>query len=244
MREQILSYAVKYKGDCTKIAKAILNNEAYERIEYNGHYVTILDPEYPTCLLQLNYRPWILFYEGNIKLLNDKCVGVVGSRIYSEQAKNNTILLIRHLAKAYTIVSGLAKGVDALAHQQAITMNRHTIGVLGCGLDVVYPKENENLYIEMRKYHLIVSEYPNGTKPLAHHFPWRNRIVSALSSSLIVVEAKVRSGTLISVNEALELGKDVYCFPYSFLDENGLGCNLLIQSGCQVLCTIQDLEEI
>lgn len=244
MRKMLLYYAIKYNGDCKRISKAILNKEEVKKVHYDGYYVTLVDDDYPKALHSLKYKPWVLFYEGNLALLNNKTVGVVGSRLPSEKGVSNTKILLEFINKEYVVISGLAKGIDALAHKYAIENNHHTVGVLGCGIDVVYPKENIELFKELRKNHLIISEYPKGVKPLAYHFPWRNRIVSALSDCLIVVEAKQRSGTMISVNEALELGKEVYCFPYPFLEENGMGCNQLIQSGCNFFCTIKDIEDV
>ncbi len=244
MRKKLLYYAIKYQGDCKQISKAVINNEVTFDVEYDGNYVTLVDDAYPRQLLELKYRPWVIFYEGDFSLLNRECIGVVGSRVPSELGIRNACTLILHLNSKYAILSGLAMGIDSISHREAITHGRKTVGVLGCGIDIVYPKVNEELYKIMKQDHLIISEYPKGVKPLAYHFPWRNRIVSALSKYLIVVEAKMRSGTMISVNEALELGKEVYCFPYPFLWEEGMGCNALIQSGSNFFCTINDIEDL
>ncbi len=139
-------------------------------------------------------------------------------------------------------MSGLARGIDGQAHRSAL--DQHTIAVIGCGLDVVYPKEHASLYAVMRKKQLIISEYPNGTKPYAYHFPWRNRIIAALSEAVIVVEARRRSGSLLTVNEALELDIPVYCVPHAYLDEAGTGCNLLISQGANILVDEDDLRLI
>ena len=131
------------------------------------------------------------------------------------------------------VVSGLAKGADAQAHRCALQTG--TIGVLGCGLDVIYPKENEKLIKEMKLNHLVLSEYPEGVKPMKHHFPWRNRIIAALSDHIVAVQAQMKSGTATTVMQAIELSKMVYCVPYPLDFEDGQGCNQLISQGAQIL---------
>lgn len=244
MRKRILYYAVKYEGDFKRISEALLNNENYDDIKYEGKFITIVDSQYPETLKQLRFKPWILFYEGNIELLKEELISVVGSRDISEYGKACCHELLDNVKSKYGIVSGLAKGIDAYAHHLALVKKKHTIAVIGCGIDVIYPKENKDLYRQIATRGLIISEYPNGCKPYAHHFPWRNRIIAALGNSLIVVEAKRRSGTMISVNEALELGKDIYCFPHTYFDDNGVGCNTLIMQGCNILVEQKDIREI
>lgn len=244
MREQLLYYAIKYQGDYRRIGKALLANEKWERISYDGNFITLLDDEYPNKLLNLRYKPWVLFYEGNLDLLNKDMIGVIGSREMSIYGQECVKSLLLHLKKKYGVISGMAKGIDGLSHQEALLHNRSSIGVIGCGINVIYPKEHHILYENMKNMGLLISEYPKDTKPLAHHFPWRNRLIAALSNSLIVVEARIRSGTMITVNEALELGKDIYCFPHQFADPKGEGCNQLIQQGCGMLNNREDIKEI
>lgn len=244
MREQLLYYACKYHGDYKRIKKAIEEEEDWEKISYPGNYITILDEKYPSCFKGLKYKPWVLFYEGDFNLLNTAMIGVVGSRNNSCYGEQCTSLLIANLNEKYGIVSGFAKGIDALAHFYALKQNRKTIAVLGCGIDVIYPKENTFLYNKIKKNGLFLSEYPQGSKPYAYHFPWRNRLIAAISDKLIVVEAKVKSGTMITVMEALELGKEVYAFPHNIDQENGKGCNKMIEQGCGMLNEIADIKEI
>lgn len=234
MRQQILYYAVKYHGEYQTMKKAIEKNEPWEKIEYEGHYLTLLDENYPKCLFQLEEPPFILFYEGNLDLLNQRCVCVIGSRNISNHAYKSIASLMRNINPKEVIVSGLAKGIDALAHQEAIRSHRKTIGVIGCGLDICYPKQNEVLYVTMKKDHLVLSEYPKGTKPFSHHFPLRNRILAALSDRCYVVEAKRKSGTMITANYAFSLNKEVIAFPHRYDDVFGEGCNELIQLGASV----------
>lgn len=244
MRKKLLAYSVKYNGDYFKIKKAVENNEKYQEITYSGSYLTIRDNIYPDTLRQLKYPPFVLYYEGDITLLNNVMVGIVGSRICDERGEENVIALMQHLNPHYGIVSGMAKGIDGIAHQQALSNGRKTVGVIGCGLDIIYPHENDELFNLMRNQALLISEYPQKTPPLAYHFPWRNRLIAALGDSLIVVQAKRRSGTLISVNEALELNKTIYCFPGCYDDKFYSGCNLLINEGAQIICSDSDIKNI
>ena len=234
MRKQILYYAIKYKGEYNLIKKAIIRNEEWFDVEYNGKYITILDDEYPKILFELKDPPFILFYEGNLKLLNSYMVCIIGSRNCSKYADKACHDLIMKLPKDYVVISGLAKGIDSLAHLNAIELGYSSIGIIGCGCNVVYPKENEFLYREIKKYHLLLSEYPNDTKPLAHHFPSRNRLLACLSNKCYVVEAKSKSGTMITANYAVDLDREVIAFPYRYDDEFGKGCNELIEQGASI----------
>ena len=182
----------------------------------------------------------ILFYEGNLSLCENDSCAVIGSRNTSQDSYIICRDMTTILSKRYTIVSGLAKGVDGCAHESAL--HASTIGVIGCGLDIVYPKQHSHLYKQMKQHHLIVSEYPLGVKPLAHHFPWRNRILAALSAFVVVIEARCKSGTMLTVNEALTLGIPVYCVPQPFLYEQGKGCNLLISQGAEILIDMEDVK--
>ena len=242
LNKAILFYSIQYNGDWTRIAKAIQNQEPYSIIDYPYSYVTIVDKEYPSCFKTLRYPPWILFYIGNIHLLDLKCIGIVGARNCSDQALINTETVVNHVKKKYCIVSGLAKGIDACAHQNAL--DAHTIGIIGCGIDRIYPSQNAYLYQQMKERHLILSEYPMGIAPLAKHFPWRNRLIAACVESLIVIEAKYRSGTMLTVNECLELSKTVYCLPTAFGNYEYMGCNYLISNGAMILYDEKELDEI
>ena len=182
----------------------------------------------------------LIFYQGDINLLKEKDVGIVGARNCSTQALQNTDRIVQRLQSKYVIVSGLAKGIDARAHYNATK----TIGVLGCGINVIYPKENTYLFERMKNNGLIISEYPMHVKPLAYHFPWRNRLIAALSDSLVVIEAAYKSGTMITVNECLELSVPIYCVPTAFQDEKHQGCNYLISNGANILVDIKDVDDI
>lgn len=234
MREQILYYALKYHGEYASMHQAIMRNEKWERINCKQRYLTILDEDYPKELLLLDYPPYILFYEGDLTLLKYPKVCVIGSRNCSRYANNSCYELIRSLDPQTVIVSGMAKGIDALAHYNALKLGYKTIGVIGCGLDKSYPKENDELYEKMKKDQLLLSEYPAGSLPLAHHFPWRNRILAALGDRCYVVEAKSKSGTMITADYVQSLNKEIIAFPYRFDDDFGIGCNYLIEQGASI----------
>lgn len=242
MRKQILYYAITYGGEWNKIKLALEQEEPWKDVNYQGSFVTIVDADYPIRFRRLQNPPWILFYEGNLAYCDASSVGIVGSRLCSDYGKEMCELVISKIKLDHVIVSGLAKGIDAYAHQAAI--DQRTIGIIGCGLDIVYPKCNAWLYEYMRKHHLILSEYPNGVKPLAYHFPWRNRLIAALSDAVIVIEATRKSGSMLTVNEAIELDIPVYCVPHAFGKEQGEGCNLLISQGANILVDEEDIRHI
>lgn len=242
MREQILYYAIIYDGDWKKIARAIKQKEPWKTVKYDCAYVTIVDEEYPERLRRLQYAPWILFYEGDLALVNKHTCGIVGSRKASAFGYTICSHITNILKEKYVIVSGLAKGIDGCAHYHAL--DHKTIGVIGCGLDMHYPDDNASLYTEMKKRHLIVSEYPLSSPPYAYHFPWRNRIIAALSDAVVVVEATKRSGSMLTVNEALNLDVPVYCIPHAFHDHMGDGSNFLIAQGANILVDDEDIRMI
>ncbi len=239
-RQAILYYAVLYKGDWEKIAKAIDRKEEYQILETNHSFVTIGEPSYPKCFLDLECPPWILFFEGKLEWLNEPKVAIIGARNCSQAGINNTKRIVQKLKNRYVIVSGLAKGIDAAAHWSSL--DQKTIGIIGCGLDIIYPKENHSLYEWMKRKHLVISEYPPGVPPYARNFPWRNRLIAAACESVIVVEAGMKSGTMLTVNECLSLGREVYCLPQPFNELKFVGCNYLISSGANILYDEQGLS--
>ena len=244
-RDKLIQYAIIYNGSWAKIAEAIKYDKHINHIyDVRTPCITIYDVNYPDSLRTLRYPPWVLFYEGNISLLKKQCITIVGSRELSDYGKYVTELASSILSKKYVIVSGLAKGADASAHQAAILNNGYTIGVIGSGLGTEYPRCNIPLYQKMKKNHLILSEYPYHTQIQKHHFVWRNRILAALGTACIVTSAKKRSGTMLTVNEAITLGKDVWCFPYEFNHLEGEGCNQLIAEGAQILYDTNQLMNL
>lgn len=180
----------------------------------NIKYINFYEEDYPRLLKEIYDPPVTIFYKGNLDVLNGQCISIIGSRNASNYGIRNAYNISKELSEGgYTVVSGVARGIDSYAHRGAIDGNGKTIGVLGCGLDIVYPKENLNLYREICKNGIIISEYPLRTKPIPENFPMRNRIISGLSKKIIVVEATEKSGTLITVEAALEQGRDVFAVP-------------------------------
>ncbi|WP_332648437.1 DNA-processing protein DprA [Lysinibacillus sp. 54212] len=188
---------------------------------------------YPEKLLQLVDPPAVLYAKGDISLLHyDKKIACIGSRkatVYSSQALHEIIPPLTE--NQYVIVSGLAKGADSLAHRAAIHYGGKTIAVLGHGFNYIYPKCNEDLARYMAKKQLLLTEYPPHTGPQKWHFPMRNRIISGLSDALVVTEAAVKSGTLITTEHALEHGKDVFVVPGPITSNESTGTNKLLREG-------------
>lgn len=199
----------------------------------NIQAITYLNPHYPTRLKHLYDAPAVLYTKGDIQLLNrPKMIAVIGSRAatnYSEQALKT--LLPPLIQEQFVIVSGLAKGADRLAHEATIRYGGKTIGVLGHGFFHSYPRENSELSAYMALHHLLVTEYPPYAGVQKWHFPARNRIISGLSEALIVTEAALKSGTLITTELALEQGKDVFAVPGNIFSEQSRGTNKLITEG-------------
>lgn len=203
--------------------------------------VTLLDGEYPPLLKEISDPPPFLYLKG--KLPDSKTViAVVGSRRASDYGISVTSRLARELAEqGVTIVSGLAMGVDAAAHRGALQVFGATVGVLGCGIDLVYPAENRQLYRQMEEKGAIVSEFAPGTQPDASNFPRRNRIISGMSRGVLVVEAAERSGSLITARFALEQGREVFAVPGNINFRASRGTNSLIKQGAKLVETVADI---
>jgi len=179
----------------------------------------------------LEDAPHVLFCKGDVSLLKTECISIVGTRAPTRYGRDVTELFAKEVASAgFTIVSGLARGVDAISHRIALENDAPTIAVLGCGVDKVYPAENKDLYERIAEKGLIVSEYFPGAEPLAFRFPHRNRVISALSKGVLVTEAGVKSGTLITVNDALEQGKDVFIVPGNIFSAASKGANEMLHN--------------
>ena len=241
MRERIIALSVMYKGEWGKIAEGLQHHDRLPVIRMDMPCVTYGEPEYPPIFYQLRYPPWILYYRGDLKLTEQLTTGIVGSRNACRYALGMTERCCRVLNNE-VIVSGLARGIDGAAHRSALRYSLGTVGVAGCGLDVCYPRENANLYRQLARSQLLLSEYPPGCAPLKHHFPWRNRLIAVLSQRILVMQAGYHSGTMCTVNEALELGREIFCLPYPAMDPEGEGCNLLISQGAEILQDPQELK--
>jgi len=227
--KQLIYYAIKYSGDYNKLIMAIKKEEQFESRAVSNA-ITILDENYPKVLLELKNPPLVLFYKGDIELLNKKCISVVGSRNACDYALKATKQLVKRY-EDLVVVSGMAKGIDTCAHENA----KYTIGVLGCGIEYIYPYSNYELYKKISKNGLLISEYPFDTKPLAYHFPFRNRIIAALASRVYIMQSTLLSGTMTTVNQALELGKEIRVLPYDLYNECGKQNNTLINEGALMI---------
>lgn len=244
-QEFFQSFAQNTSGkafDPEKIRKKI---QEYDK---NGiAVITIFDKVYPQYLKEIYQPPWVLFAKGDVSLLEvEPKLAVVGSRQATQYGKNAIRMLFPELIKSgVLIVSGLAKGIDALAHEYAMKNGGKTIAVIAGGLYHIYPKENLKLASEMMKSGLILSEYPPDTKPLKWHFPARNRIISGMSRGTLIVEAKRKSGSLITANYAVNEGREVFSLPGSIFNPYSIGANELIQQGAKLVISAEDiLEEI
>ena len=204
------------------------------------------DPDYPPNLRQVFNSPPVLYVRGRIETRDEWAVAVVGTRRASVYGKEAARLMASGLAQAgVTVVSGMARGIDTIAHRTCLDAGGRTIAVLGCGVDVVYPPENARMAREIAEKGALVSEYALGTRPEASNFPPRNRIISGLSLGTVVAEAGMGSGALITADFAAEQGRDVFSVPGNIFNRGSRGTNQLIQQGAKLVCTVGDvLEEL
>lgn len=225
--------------------KALMRSSSLvEQIVDNEKWICISDQIYPIQLKESFEPPLIIFYRGNISLLNQKLLAIVGSRTPTEYSFNCLKSLItQSFSHKITIVSGLAKGVDTLAHQCAIANDINTIAVIGTGLNIAYPRVNATLQNEIAKNHLLLSEYPNNTPGYRNQFPERNRIIAGLVESILVTEAKKRSGSLITANLALQNNRNVLAIPGRIDSILSEGTNELILAGAKPILNESDLFE-
>jgi DNA processing protein len=208
--------------------------------------ITLQDKNYPKLLKEIYTPPALLYVRGKLKSADQFSLGIVGTRKLSLYGRQITPLITADLAQAgLTIVSGLAKGIDTLAHQTTLKVNGRTIAVLGSGLDKksIYPSINRRLAEEISQNGAVISEFPIGTEPLAQHFPQRNRIISGLSLGILVIEAPEKSGALITAKDALEQNRDVFAIPGNILSQNSLGPHNLIKMGAKLVSQATDILE-
>lgn len=205
------------------------------------HIITILDPIYPYLLKQIDDPPWVLYGKGDLSLLQQtRCLSVVGTRYPSSLGcQSMKKLLLPIVQKKWVIISGLAQGIDTQAHRLALS--GRTIGVLGSGMNHIYPPSSAALAERMAHHHLLISEYPPSFPAKPWYFPERNRIISGLSRGTLVVEAKEKSGSLITADQALEQGRDVFAVPGSVFSHRSVGTNQLIQQGATLTMSAADI---
>jgi DNA processing protein len=229
-----------------KLREDISLEKVWEDIQAQGVQVlTWEDDDYPRCLSEVDNAPPVLYLRGEFLPEDEWAVAVVGTRRLTAYGRQVTENIVRTLVgSGVTVVSGLARGVDAIAHQTAIEMGGRTMAVLGCGVDRVYPPEHRQLAEQVIANGALISDYPLGTPPEAHNFPPRNRIISGLSMATVVVEAGKRSGALITANYATEQGREVFAVPGSVLAPQSKGTNFLIQQGAHPLLESKEILEI
>jgi len=211
-----------------------------------NHLLTLADADYPPDLLNVADPPPVLYLKGRRELLNASCLAVVGSRNATAQGIANAESFSRVLSEAgYTIVSGQALGIDTAAHRGGLAGTGSTVAVIGTGADIVYPARNRDLAHQIAAQGLIVSEFPLGTPAISNNFPRRNRIISGLSRGVLVVEAALRSGSLITARLAGEQGREVFAIPGSIHSPLSKGCHSLIKQGAKLVECAQDvLDEL
>ena len=246
-----VSHLKEIRGISKEIATAITGfrdwdkvKEELELIDKNKiNIITYKDDPYPAKLMNIYDRPPFLYVRGNLNK-DDINIAIVGSRQASTYGKYTTEKISRELAlKGLTIVSGMARGIDSVAHRGALTAHGRTIAVLGSGLDVIYPPENKILFADIIQNGAVISEFPLGTPPRSANFPTRNRIISGMSYGVVIVEAGEKSGSLITARLALEQGREVFAVPGSIDAAGSRGTNKLIKQGAKLIENTDDIME-
>lgn len=243
---------LKIPGIGEVTATAIINGKPFARAEKeiktaennDTELIFFTDKRYPSRLRSIDDAPTLLYVKGNINFENPKTVGIVGTRRATDYGKQCVEEFVASLVPhGALIISGLAYGIDIQAHKQALKNNLPTIGILGSGIDVIYPPTHSETARKMLEHGGLVTENPFGTKPDAHNFPARNRIIAGLSDALVVVEAGETGGALITAEIANSYNKDVFAFPGNIGQSYSLGCNNLIKSNkAHLITSVKDLE--
>ena len=227
--------------DSTQVANAV--ERSLEWASGAGrHIVTLADDSYPRLLLEISDPPPLLYMVGMLELLQQPALAMVGSRNASAQGERNAESFAQALSDAgFTIVSGLALGIDAAAHRGGLAGRGSTIAVLGTGIDIRYPRRNAPLADEIGARGLLVSEFPLGTGPIASNFPRRNRLISGLAQGCLVIEAALASGSLITARAAADQGREVFALPGSIHSPLSKGCHALIKTGAKLVESAEDI---
>ncbi len=204
-------------------------------------FITVSDKNYPSLLKEIHFPPLVLYYKGNLNLLFDPLIAVVGPRKNSSYGQDVCEHFCKELLPYLRIVSGLAAGIDSIAHKTALNNNHPTIAIIGNGFDTIYPYSNKALYESIVHKGLLISEFGPSVKPIPFHFPLRNRIVSGISKGVLVCEASEKSGSLITANVALEQNREVFVAPGSIFSDYSKGSNKLIQAGAKCVIRVKDI---
>ncbi len=224
--------------------KINLDAEMERLQQYKVKVLTCESSEYPWRLKEIYDYPPVLYIRGNFLPEDEVCLAVVGTRRATVYGRQVTEEIVSDLARnRITIVSGLAKGIDTIAHRTALEAGGRTIAVFGCGLDIVYPAENAKLARDIMEHGALISEYPLGTKPKADNFPRRNRIMSGVSLGVLVIEAGENSGAMITAEQALEQDREVFAVPGSIMSPASRGTNRLIKEGAKLVQSYVDILE-
>lgn len=217
---------------------------AWLELSENHHIITLECNEYPKLLKQINNPPPLLYVHGNLSILNDPQLAIVGSRNPTQSGITAAYDFAKHLGHTgLCITSGLALGIDGMAHKGALDANAPTIAVIATGNDRVYPAKHRELAHKIAEGGAIISEFPVGTQPKSENFPRRNRIISGMSHGTLVVEAALRSGSLITARLAMEQNREVFAIPGSIHNPLAKGCHQLIRQGAKLVETAQDILE-
>lgn len=249
-RKILLYLSQKHNGDWNKIFDDMSTHKEYDEDEVNkliknvkSNYICFGDEEYPEMLKEAYKPPFVLYYEGDISLLSESRnkLAVVGTRKPSEYGAIVTDKLVSELAKDFVIISGLACGIDSLAHQACIRAKGKTIAVLGNGLNKYYIGDNVELLEEIKKNHLVITEYPDDVDPCPLNFPIRNRIIVGLCNTVLIPEGHNRSGTQVTATLMARKGGNVCCVP-TRIGEDSI-CNNLIAEGAYLVETVQDIYD-
>lgn len=235
--EDLLARRIKEKVDKQRIRRQL------NYIDQHGmQIITCWDEAFPTFLKNIYDAPILLFCKGDLRILNSMAIGVVGTRNPSSYGRLITEKFCRELTESnFTIISGLARGVDTIAHQTVLNLEGNTVAVLGSGLDTIYPPENRNLAGRITRHGVLLSEYMIGTIPDPRNFPRRNRIISGLSLGVLITEAGAKSGALITAYQALEQNREVFSIPGPINSRKSTGSNLLIKQGATLVQDTQDI---
>jgi len=221
-------------------------DQAWEEVlRKNISVVTWDEPDYPSLLKEIHDPPPLLYYQGNLKLLSNPSLSIVGSRKHTNYGQEVAFSFASKLAAdcGLTIVSGMARGIDSWVHKGALEAGGATAAVLGCGVDICYPPENRNLKEKITSLGIVLSEFPPGVSPLPQNFPQRNRIISGLSLGTLVIEATEKSGALITAGFALEQGREVFAIPSGIVSPYSKGCHKLLKDGAKLVETVADILE-
>lgn len=225
--------------------KSLHPESEWQRLQRGGiEFISVEDPEYPPYLKHIYDPPSVLYVRGNINTLQLPMFAVVGSRKATYYGLGVAEKIARELVAAgLCIVSGMARGIDTAGHRGALSAGGPTVAVLGCGVDVVYPRENKKIMSEIIHNGAVLSEFPPGTEPIAGNFPRRNRVISGLSRGVLVIEAAERSGSLITADFALEQGRDVFAVPGQVTNPINRGAHRLIKQGARLVEDVADILE-